>query len=92
MEIYTTTKTYLILNKLGNADKATLKQNIESLNYFQLAPDAVIICSNLEVGIFVETISKGVKDYGKVTILDLQADLHGKGWTNSYDHETVFDK
>jgi hypothetical protein len=94
MEIYTTTKTYLVINKLDNEDKETLKKNIEPMNYFCLVPDGgVLICSNSDTTVVIDALTKDIKELGRITILQLNASLLGKGKViDGFEYQTVFDK
>ena len=94
MNINSTTKLFLVLNKLQDGDKDIFRKNIEPLNYFDLTPNTVLICSDLDGDAIVEIATKGIKEnnLGKITVILDHSVIYGKGKIVDDSRETVFDK
>jgi hypothetical protein len=93
MKITRNLRIYLVLNKLASEDKAVFDKNLEPFFTFQVSPNSRLLCSEGKTEGLIELITKDVKEYDKITLIELQGNLLGKGFIGiTDDRKTVFDK
>ncbi|MDO8610103.1 MAG: hypothetical protein Q7R95_06115 [bacterium] len=92
MQITKDTRYYLILNKLQGDEYGTLLENLNDFNSFKISDSTSLICGEQGAEKIYKSLIQGIKNFGKVTVLEFEVGVVGGQVIDEFSRMTVFDK